>query len=302
MAQVKGDPMPPTGEMLKAIKERAGKRFNCSYCVGTGRVMVGALRSDACPECKGTGCTDASVSDIAAFAQAERETAERETLEACAKQMCLKCGAGQKVERRLSGNWYHNDFVCFAGPIHALARGDSFIDWNECHVKTREHWAEKILGLIGGASAVDVKGLADEIVDWLNDNGAELTRTQLRQGVADLLRKHIAASSEARDDPRCKRCGYIRSLHSIEPPYDLDGPHGFYCPSFSYVDPPKAGSGWWKKNRKVYCTCGHFGENHDPEDGNCEVGPPCEKKCQRFDARDLQPLETGTGAGEQEEK
>lgn len=194
-----------------------------------------------------------------------------------------------------SGRWY---WSCKCG------LEDSFIDWNECHIKTREHWAEKILGLIGGASAVDVKGLADEIVDWLNDNGAELTRTQLRQGVADLLRKHIAlpAAPSARDDPRCKRCGYIRSLHSIEPPYDLDGPHGFYCPSFSYVDPPKAGSGWWKKNRKVYCTCGHFGENHDPEDGNCEVGPPCEKKCQRFDARDLQPLETGTGAGEQEEK
>ena len=106
MAQVKGGPMLPTDEMLKAIKERAEKVLD-----SIGGILLK-------PETR-----ESASLKIAAFAQTERETAERETLEACAKQMCLKCGAGQKVERRLSGNWYHNDFVCFAGPIHALARG-----------------------------------------------------------------------------------------------------------------------------------------------------------------------------------
>lgn len=40
-----------------------------------------------------------------------------------------------------------------------------------------------------------VRELADEIVDYLNDNGTELPGTKLREGVTDILaRKHIAAA------------------------------------------------------------------------------------------------------------
>lgn len=37
----------------------------------------------------------------------------------------------------------------------------------------------------------------------------------------------------------CTNCGYLRELHSTEPPYDMNGPHGFYCVAFSYI--PKTG-------------------------------------------------------------
>jgi hypothetical protein len=32
----------------------------------------------------------------------------------------------------------------------------------------------------------------------------------------------------------------------------------------------------------LMCSCGHKQSRHDPEDGNCEAGPPCEPRCMAF--------------------
>lgn len=116
----------------ESVRQRARGFFDCGPCAGSGRVMTGAVQSDVCGKCGGSGTKSVTISEIVEFSQGESSLARKQEREANCKAMCGCCGDSElwmPAEKDEFGDWIHRakrvnklETKCDADVLHERGR------------------------------------------------------------------------------------------------------------------------------------------------------------------------------------